>query len=57
MADLAASGLTNKEIGARMRLSPRTVSSHLSRLVPKLGVTSRAALRDARAVLLDDGPR
>jgi DNA-binding CsgD family transcriptional regulator len=47
IADLAASGLTNKEIGARLRLSPRTVSSHLYRIFPKLGVTTRAALRDA----------
>ncbi|WP_198539574.1 helix-turn-helix transcriptional regulator, partial [Streptomyces graminilatus] len=47
IADLAAGGLTNKEIGERMRLSPRTVSSHLYRAFPKLGITSRAALRDA----------
>lgn len=47
IADLAASGLTNKEIGERMHLSPRTVSSHLYRVFPKLGITSRAALRDA----------
>ncbi|MFI2608902.1 AAA family ATPase [Kitasatospora sp. NPDC018619] len=47
IADLAAGGLTNKEIGVRMRLSPRTVGSHLYRAFPKLGITSRAALRDA----------
>ncbi|MFF9899396.1 AAA family ATPase [Streptomyces longispororuber] len=47
IAELAASGLTNKEIGARTHLSPRTVSSHLYRVFPKLGITSRAALRDA----------
>ncbi|MEV0537562.1 AAA family ATPase [Kitasatospora sp. NPDC050463] len=47
IADLAAGGLTNKEIGARMHLSPRTVSSHLYRAFPKLGITTRAALRDA----------
>jgi len=28
-------------------LSPRTVSSHLYRIFPKLGITTRAALRDA----------
>ncbi len=49
IADLAAGGLTNKEIGERMHLSPRTVSSHLYRVFPKLGITSRAALRDALA--------
>jgi DNA-binding CsgD family transcriptional regulator len=47
IAELAASGLTNKEIGKRMHLSPRTVSSHLYRIFPKLGITTRAALRDA----------
>ncbi|WP_143650110.1 LuxR C-terminal-related transcriptional regulator, partial [Streptomyces tricolor] len=53
IADLAASGLTNKEIGARMHLSPRTVSSHLYRVFPKLGITSRAALRDALGKMAD----
>ncbi|MGW1888304.1 AAA family ATPase [Streptomyces sp. NPDC001970] len=47
IAKLAAAGLTNKEIGERLFLSPRTVSTHLYQLFPKLGVTSRAALRDA----------
>lgn len=47
IASLAAAGLTNKQIGARLFLSPRTVSTHLYQLFPKLGVTSRAALRDA----------
>ncbi len=47
IADLAASGLTNKEIGQRLFLSHRTVAAHLYRIFPKLGVTSRAGLRDA----------
>lgn len=47
IAQLAASGLSNKEIGQRLYLSHRTVSSHLYRIFPKLGITSRAALRDA----------
>ncbi|MET8545890.1 AAA family ATPase [Kitasatospora sp. NPDC004799] len=51
IAELAATGLTNKEIAARTRLSPRTVGSHLYRAFPKLGITSRAALRDALARL------
>ena len=54
IANLAASGLTNKEIGERMHLSPRTVSSHLYRVFPKLGITSRAALRDALGKIPDD---
>jgi DNA-binding CsgD family transcriptional regulator len=47
IARLAASGLSNKQVGERLGLSPRTVSSHLYQLFPKLGITSRAALRDA----------
>ncbi|MEU1268528.1 AAA family ATPase [Streptomyces sp. NPDC005799] len=54
IAELAAGGLTNKEIGERMHLSPRTVSSHLYRVFPKLGITSRAALRDALAKVPDN---
>jgi ATP/maltotriose-dependent transcriptional regulator MalT len=49
IAELAASGLSNKEIGARLFLSPRTVGAHLYRVFPKLGISSRASLRDALA--------
>jgi DNA-binding CsgD family transcriptional regulator len=49
ISELAASGLTNKQIGAQLYLSPRTVSAHLYRVFPKLGISSRAALRDALA--------
>jgi ATP/maltotriose-dependent transcriptional regulator MalT len=47
IASLAAAGLTNRQIGQRLFLSPRTVGSHLYRVFPKLGVASRAGLRDA----------
>ncbi|MDP9830940.1 helix-turn-helix transcriptional regulator [Kineosporia succinea] len=47
IAELAAGGLSNKEIGARLYLSPRTVGAHLYKIFPKLGVSSRASLRDA----------
>jgi DNA-binding CsgD family transcriptional regulator/tetratricopeptide (TPR) repeat protein len=43
---LAGSGLTNREIGDRLFLSPRTVSSHLYVCYPKLGIASRHQLRD-----------
>jgi DNA-binding CsgD family transcriptional regulator len=49
IAILAASGFTNKEIGARLMMSHRTVGSHLYHVYPKLGITSRVALRDALA--------
>jgi DNA-binding CsgD family transcriptional regulator len=48
---LAASGLTNKQIAERLFLSHRTVGGHLHRAFPKLGVATRAALRDALASL------
>lgn len=51
IAALAAAGLTNKQIGERLYLSSRTVSTHLYHLFPKLGISSRAALRDALADL------
>ncbi|MEV0131935.1 AAA family ATPase [Dactylosporangium sp. NPDC050688] len=41
---LVAAGLTNREIGARLFLSPKTVSYHLYRAFPKLNVTSRTQL-------------
>ena len=47
IAGLAASGMTNKQIAERLYLSPRTVSGHLYQIFPKLGITTRAALRDA----------
>jgi DNA-binding CsgD family transcriptional regulator len=46
---LASDGLTDREIADRLFLSPRTVSSHLYRSYPKLGVASRHQLRDVIA--------
>ena len=43
-ARLAAAGASNKQIGAQLFLSPRTVGFHLYRAFPKLGVTSREEL-------------
>jgi DNA-binding CsgD family transcriptional regulator len=44
IARMAAQGMSNREIGQRLFLSHRTVGSHLYRLFPKLGVTSRVQL-------------
>jgi DNA-binding CsgD family transcriptional regulator len=44
IAKLAARGLSNKEIGQQLYLSPRTVGSHLYRIFPKLDITSRMEL-------------
>jgi DNA-binding CsgD family transcriptional regulator len=46
IAHLAARGLSNREIGARLFLSPRTVGYHLYKIFPKLGVSARGQLRD-----------
>jgi DNA-binding CsgD family transcriptional regulator len=51
IVNLAASGLTNKQIAQHLFLSHRTVGGHLHRAFPKLGVSTRAALRDALASL------
>ncbi|MFF7369704.1 ATP-binding protein [Streptomyces tricolor] len=47
IATLAATGLTNKQIAERLYLSHRTIGTHLYQIYPKLGISSRAALRDA----------
>ena len=44
MAELAAQGLTNPEIGARMFISRDTVKSHLKHIYFKLGVRNRTEL-------------
>jgi DNA-binding CsgD family transcriptional regulator len=44
IALLAASGLTNREIGSQAFVSPKTVEDVLSRVYGKLGIRSRAEL-------------
>ena len=41
---LVADGLANKEIAARLHLSPRTVEKHVESLLRKIGVRSRTEL-------------
>ena len=47
IVQMAAEGLSNRDIGQRLFLSHRTVGSHLYRTFPKLGVASRGALSGA----------
>jgi DNA-binding CsgD family transcriptional regulator len=44
MANLASDGLTNRDIGLRLNLSPKTVEVHLGRVYTKVGVSGRTAL-------------
>jgi len=44
IARLVADGLTNKEIGAQLFISERTVESHVRNIMNKLGFSSRAQI-------------
>ena len=44
VATLIAEGLTNKEIAARLVISPRTAQGHVEHLLTKLGFNSRAQI-------------
>lgn len=47
VVDLAADGMTNREIAQTLFLTPKTVENHLTAAYRKLGITSRAGLSDA----------
>lgn len=53
VARLVAEGLTNKQIGARLFISERTVDSHVRSILNKLGVGSRAQIAAWVAMLGD----
>jgi predicted ATPase/DNA-binding NarL/FixJ family response regulator len=59
IAELIAHGLTNRQIAARLVIAERTVDTHVSRILAKLGCTSRAqaaAIVAATAATAPDGP-
>lgn len=47
IAQLAGRGLSNRQIGEALHLSPRTIGAYLYRIFPRLGVTARAQLAEA----------
>ncbi|MET9290936.1 AAA family ATPase [Streptomyces sp. NPDC003077] len=47
IAELVAQGLTNRQVGERLGLSPRTIGTHLYKIFPKLGITTRAGVARA----------
>jgi DNA-binding CsgD family transcriptional regulator len=55
IAELAAEGLTNREIAETLWVTRKTVEYHLSRVYAKLGVPSRAALPTALGVAVPAG--
>ena len=50
VVDLVTRGLTNREVGARLFISRRTVETHLSHVFRKLNVSSRVELAAMAAV-------
>ena len=44
VADLAARGRTNRQMGAALFVSPHTVGSHIRHIYTKLGISSRVEL-------------
>jgi DNA-binding NarL/FixJ family response regulator len=47
IAQMAAQGLSNREIADQLYLSHRTVGFHLYHVFPKLGITSRGQIHQA----------
>lgn len=56
VAELIADGLTNKEIAARLVISPRTAQGHVEHLLTKLAFTSRAQIAAWVAQSQDEPP-
>ncbi|MFF3665686.1 response regulator transcription factor [Microtetraspora malaysiensis] len=52
---LAVTGASNREIGAQLFLSPRTVAYHLYKAFPKLGISSRGELARLVPLTLNTG--
>jgi DNA-binding CsgD family transcriptional regulator len=51
VAELAASGMTNRDVAAALFISPKTVEANLARVYRKLGIKTRAELGSLSADL------
>jgi DNA-binding CsgD family transcriptional regulator len=56
IAELAAQGRTNPEIGSELFISSRTVEWHLKKVFTKLGISSRRDLRGTLSTLTQPSP-
>ena len=62
IAALVRDGLTNREIGTRLHISPRTAQAHISHILQKTGLRSRVEIaragrgRDTRHSTADVSP-
>jgi DNA-binding CsgD family transcriptional regulator len=54
VAELAARGMTNREVAAALFISPKTVDANLGRIYRKLGIASRAELGARMAAAVEE---
>jgi DNA-binding CsgD family transcriptional regulator len=57
VAELAAAGMTNREVAQAAFMSPKTVEANLARVYRKLGIRSRAELGARMAAEAEEGRR
>ena len=56
VAQLVAAGLTNRQIGERLVVAPKTVSAHITHILGKLGAARRAEIAAWCATVRPDAP-
>jgi DNA-binding CsgD family transcriptional regulator len=57
VAQLVAAGLTNRQIGERLVLAPKTISAHVTHILTKLGAARRAEIAAWCATVRRDSPQ
>jgi DNA-binding NarL/FixJ family response regulator len=56
VAELVGAGASNREVGAQLFVSPKTVEYHLRKVFLKLGISSRVELARLGPALANQGP-